>query len=72
MTCAVRVESLSTPICGTLSKPGGQSAPHGDVGTIAMLGTVLPVVKFSVEVLGMALPSPFHAVRSLDRWDRSP
>jgi len=29
-----------------------------------MLGTVLPLVKFRVEVLGMAFPSPFQAVKN--------
>src|SRR5690349_13634678 len=48
------------PIIGTPPQP---SQSHGATGMIAMLGTVLPLVKFTVEVFGGA-PSPFHVARN--------
>ena len=48
---------------GIVGSSGQKSAPHCDVGTIAMLGTVRPLVKFSVEVLGAGNCSPSQAVR---------
>ena len=63
MTCALLRDAVEHADRRDVPEAAGSRPRTAGSGTTAMLGTVLPAVKFSVEVVGKAPESPFQAAR---------